>query len=180
MKLKSNFAAAFGPWLAWLSGALWVLTALALCLTVRLALERRELRRALPRLEAQLKDLGPAPAPVAKAALPSPEEQTALRTRIRCLRALGLGQGPGVGALLEHLEGLCPAGVRLSSFQHNQDSGELAVTADAAQVEELSHFLASLEGDRSFSSVRVLRQAQVEVNGGRRPQFSLSLREAGR
>ena len=178
VKFRTNFSYSFGGLVPALTAFGWCLAFLAAVGGVSMAVSTAQYRRENPALKQELGDLEKNPPVQAKpASMPSDQDLAALRRRLKILNALEAGEGGSVSSVLSRLEGLLPPGARLMSFQQDQRSGEIQMGVEAGNLEELSKFLADMEGDSTFTQVNLTKQSLSQGGGGHWIQFSVELRE---
>jgi hypothetical protein len=178
MKLETNFTAPIRALAVRTALTVW---ALALVLAIAMVAlwvdaaairaQREESTDRLAQLEARRGTLGAQPA------TPSAGEIAALQTRVATVNALSVTGGRQIVALLALFEELLPSDAWLVSLSHKARDGEIVLVAEAAQAEQLTQFLLSLEKSSHFSEVLLSRQTPLVAEGHRGVQFELRLRE---
>ncbi len=179
MRIGTNFSFPFDRGLPVLIGLGWGAALLSLALAVGLVLDGIRLRGENPALQKKVAELRMEPVPAGSSpALPSAGDLFELRRRLGELNGLEAGGGPSVAGLLTRMEKMTPPGVRLLSFQDDRDSGGVQLVAEALNLDDLSHFLETLEKSNDFSRVNLAKQTQAQDGSGNWIQFSVDLMEA--
>lgn len=180
MKLRTNFAYPFDQWMPLLIGGCWTAVALSLFLGAWLLGAGAGLNQGAPRLQSQLEAFRKNPVESPRGAdSPSPSDMEGLRRRLREFNGLQAGGGETSSCVLSRLEKLLPPGARLQSFQQDQGTGEIQLVVQSEALEDLSRFLASLEGEAAFTKVTLTKQTRLS-GGGNWIEFSIDLAQAAR
>ncbi len=161
MKFQTNFTFPLGKLAPALAASAWGGFFLALLLGFCMVWTGARERGEIPALEKQLKESQAAPQ-AKPSGLPQPSEGelSGLKIQLRDFNALSAGSGEPAFPTLVRLESLLPPGVRLASFQQDQQTGQIQLVAEAFSLETLSQFLTALEGDGGFTGVNLVKQGR--------------------
>lgn len=161
MKFQTNFTFPLGKLAPTLAASAWGGFGLALLLGLLMVWTGARDRGDIPSLEKQLKESREAPRSK-PSGLPQPSEGelSNLKTELRDFNALSAGGGDSALSSLVRLETLLPPGVRLASFQQDQQTGHIQLVAEALNLETLSQLLSALEGDGAFTGVNLVKQGR--------------------
>lgn len=104
------------------------------------------------------------------------EDIVRLRKRAADVNDIVGSHGMPLIVILSRLEKMLPDNVYLLSIHHKKMLSDLKITAVSKNVDDLTNFLQRLEDDQYFSSVKLKRRSQNNVNDGD-VKFDIEIRE---
>ena len=117
------------------------------------------------------------------AATPAPELPAAaavndLKVRVAAVNALRAGEGEVLTAVLDRLARALPDSVYIERMSFRAANGEIGLIVESDNAASLTAFLLKLQQEPAFTQALLARQDQRMVQGRKRVQFELRLKQA--
>lgn len=91
--------------------------------------------------------------------------------KLDVLSKLDTSIGIDTSIVMSRLERILPDDAYLVSFQYERESGDVKLTVESQFTTSMSRFLQSIESNKQFNDVLLVRQLQTGEGGQRRAQY---------
>lgn len=177
MQIKTNFIEPPMPLAPAFVLALSVVIGVVVTLGIWLLIDAAQLKAARGELSERLVHWQTKRKEISTPVLPPAASLHDMKRRVADINRLNDTRGASTLQLLQRLERLLPDTVYITQFTQRAHDGEIQLVAESSEATALTTFLLHLQNDPGFSQALLTRQAQRTVQGQRRVQFELRLKQ---